>query len=143
MKGVTLEESSAPQIKAPEQTVFFDGFIGIIRARGEKSTMLSEKRRNGLFVNADQEKNNVFHKACWFGTIAVNERRYSFSMDCREAPWISFLTMKTMSRGFGIKSLCVRNRALKRRLIVFLSTAPPTFFLTTTAILEKSKSLER
>ncbi len=88
-------------------------------------------------VGADQDESYIFHHVDIRLEIAPRAEKYSSFKLGQEESEISFLITKIISRGVFKRSLFLRNNSLIHRLILFLSTAPPTFLLTTTAIREK------
>jgi hypothetical protein len=55
MKGMASQESLGSHNQASGQSVFDDGFIGVVCASREKTAMLSQQGREAFFIYFDQE----------------------------------------------------------------------------------------
>jgi hypothetical protein len=58
---MTSEKPLGSQEQASDQSVFDDGFRGVVRAGGEETAVLSQQGREDSFVNFDQKENASFH----------------------------------------------------------------------------------
>jgi len=143
MERMAPEEPLKSKPGPSKQAVFFDGLVGIIRAGRVIATMRPQQRGNHLLVEADEGKEEAFHRP---EASRVNEARkaaYCSRRRGQEASTISARVMTSISIGVFNESLFRRNSSRARRRARFLRTAFPTFRLETADIRGYPRSFRR
>ena len=143
MKGVAAKKPFSPEGQAFRETVFPDGFRGVGRARRIIPAPITQERGYHPLVNPDQRQGDGFHQADRSPATLSRAEKNSEAVSGPESAASSQRAIKIMSMGFLIRALFRRKSALNRLFILFLTTALPTFPLTTTAIRENSREFGR